>query len=115
MQADALTAGGVLKILAKSTPRTPGDGDLLWVTQLANMLDEMLKGYALVQAIDNADQLSGLPEGTDLYSSDRREIVTKHEKNLWATSDDGVLFAYTEEEVISEFGGLFTVNVPRDE
>lgn len=114
MQAEALTAGGVLKILARNNPQN-GRGDLAWINSLAGMLDEMLQGYALVQAIDNVDQLSGLPEGTDLYSTDRREIVTKHEKNLWATSDDGVLFPHTEEEVISRFGGLFTVYVPHDE
>lgn len=115
MNGEALTAGGVLKILARSTPRDPGDGDLLWVTQLANMLDEMLKGYALVQAIDNADQLSGLPNGTDLYSSDEQCLISKNIDGEWITGDDGILFRHTEDEVIDGFGGLFTVNVPRDE
>ena len=111
MQAEALTAGGVLKILARNNPQN-GRGDLAWITSLAGMLDEMLQGYALVQAIDEVDQLSGLPGGTDLYSSDEQCLVTKNIDGEWVTGDDGILFRHTEEEVISRFGGLFTVYVP---
>lgn len=112
MQAEALTAGGVLRILARSNPQD-GRGDLAWINSLAGMLDEMLQGYALVQAIDNVDQLSGLPAGTDLYSSDRQCLVTKHVDGVWVTGE-GALQSHSEEEVIDEFGGLFTVFVPQD-
>lgn len=109
---DAMTAGTVLKILAQNNPQN-GRGDLLWVSTLAGMLDEMLQGYALVQAIDTADQLSGLPNGTDLYSSDEQCLISKNIDGEWITGDDGILFRHTEDEVIDEFGGLFTVHVPQ--
>ena len=114
MQPDALTAGGVLKILARSNPQD-GRGDLAWIESLAGMLDDMLQGYALVQAIDNADQLSGLPGGTDLYSSDEQCLISKNIDGEWITGDDGILFRHTEDEVIDEFGGLLAVYVPQDE
>lgn len=112
---EAMTAGAVLKILARSNPQG-GRGDLAWIGSLAGMLDEMLQGYALVQAIDNADQLSGLPAGTELYSSDKRCLLVKEARTgAWSSSNEGYANPYIEEQVIEKFGGLFTVNVPQPE
>lgn len=108
----ALTAGAVLKILARGNPQG-GAGDLTWAYMLADMLDEMLQGYALVQAIDDVEQLSGLPPETEMYSGDRRCILYKDRRGDWSSSDEDYMRSYTEEEVIEGFGGLFTVHVPR--
>ena len=111
MNGEALTAGGVLKILARSTPRTPGDGDLLWATQLANMLDEMLKGYALVQAIDDVEILKALPVGTRLFSSDTKAVLLHVERDQWR--EWGRAVSVSPERVLEEHANLFTIDVPQ--
>lgn len=111
MNGEALTAGGVLKILARSTPRTPGDGDLLWVTQLANMLDEMLKGYALVQAVDDIEILKALPVQTRLFSSDAKVLLYMAREGRWYDEETGL--EYSPEDIMRLYGNLFTVDVPQ--
>ena len=112
MNGEALTAGGVLKILARSTPRNPGDGDLLWVTQLANMLDEMLKGYALVQAVDDVEILKALPVGTRLFSSDTKAVLLHTEQDWWVEVGSDA-WEMRPEKVLEEYGNLFTIDVPQ--
>lgn len=113
MQGEAMTAGAVLKILARSNPQD-GRGDLAWITTLAGMLDDMLQGYALVQAIDNVDQLSGLPGGTEVYSSDERTVLIKSGNGYWLAPGHGALTEVEPQDVLSWYGGLFTVHVPQD-
>lgn len=112
MNGEALTAGGVLKILARSTPRDPGDGDLLWATQLADMLDEMLKGYALVQAVDDIEILKALPVGSRLFSSDTKSVLFRKDQDWWieVAGDVGDM---RPEKVLEEYGNLFTIDVPQ--